>query len=140
MTVALIADTSALIAASTKEAGYQRLLAALTSAEVKIPAPVIVEYERVTALERNVPDVRAATFIALLIELGAEVVAFDAAMAQASAAANEAFGSGNGRGGKLNMLDLMVYGAAKVTGLPILCTGNDFASTDALIHTASRIG
>ena len=45
---------------------------------------------------------------------------------------------GNSKGGKLNLLDLMVYAVAKRTGRPILCTGRDFASTDADIHPASR--
>lgn len=137
---ALIVDTSALIAASTKERGHERLRAALTSVEVAIPAPVIVEFERVTALAKNVPDPNAAAFLAMLIDLGAIVMPFDVAMARAAANANEAHGSGNGRGSLLNLLDLMVYGVAKVTGLPILCTGKDFASTDAVIHPASRIG
>lgn len=62
------------------------------------------------------------------------------AVALAAVAGNERYGTGNGRGGKLNLLDLMVYGAAIETGLPILCTGKDFASTDALNHHASRVG
>ena len=45
---------------------------------------------------------------------------------------------GNSKGGKLNLLDLMVYAVAKRTGRPILCTGRDFASADADIHPASR--
>ncbi len=54
-------------------------------------------------------------------------------------AANEAHGTGNHRGGTLNLLDLMVYGMAKRTGRPILCTGRDFAATGIAIHPASRI-
>lgn len=61
-------------------------------------------------------------------------------VALAAIVGNERYGSGNGSGGLLNLLDLMVYGAAIETGLPILCTGNDFAATDAMIHPASRIG
>lgn len=136
----LIADTSALVAAANKEPGHILLRAALTSNNVKIPAPVVVQFERVTALARNVPDPNAAVFLSTLIALGAEVIAFDAVMARAAATANEAFGSGSGRGNPLNMLDLMVYGVAKVTGLPILCTGKDFAATDAALHPASRVG
>ncbi len=59
--------------------------------------------------------------------------------AQQSVRANPLFGKGNKQGGKLNLLDLMVYGAAKAAGYPILCTGRDFATTDAQIHPASRI-
>jgi ribonuclease VapC len=46
--------------------------------------------------------------------------------------------SANGRGGRLNLLDLMVYAAARRTGLPILCTGADFAASGAAVHPASR--
>ena len=61
-------------------------------------------------------------------------------MARLSVEANIRYGSGNGKGGKLNLLDLMVYAAAKALDMPILCTGYDFMSTDAKIHPASRIG
>jgi ribonuclease VapC len=40
----------------------------------------------------------------------------------------------------LNLLDLMVYAVAKERGMPLLCTGNDFATTDLAIHPASRVG
>lgn len=36
------------------------------------------------------------------------------------------------------MLDVMVYCLARRLGRPILCTGRDFAATDAAIHPASR--
>ena len=85
------------------------------------------------------PDPAADRLIARLIEEGLRIVPFDGAAAEAAIGANPNHGKGNGTGGKLNMLDLMVYGVAKVTGLPILCTGRDFAATDALIHPASRI-
>ena len=45
---------------------------------------------------------------------------------------------GNSKGVKLDLLDLMVYAVAGRTGPQILCTGRDFASTDADIHPASR--
>ncbi len=136
----LIADTSALVAASTKEDGHERMRAALTSDGVHVPAPVVVEFERVTALAGNVPDPRARAFLDLLIDIGATVVAFDGAMSHAAAAANSMFGTGSGHKAKLNLFDLMVYGMAITMGLPILCTGNDFAATDAAIHPASRVG
>ena len=39
----------------------------------------------------------------------------------------------------LNLLDLMVYAVAKERGEPPLCTGNDFATTDLVMHPASRL-
>ena len=135
-----IVDTSALVAISKLEPGWQSLRGAIAARGSMIPAPVLVEYERVTSLKDNVPDPRAQGVLALLGELGAEVLSFSRADASAASAANVRYGSGNGDGGLLNMLDLMVYGVARGLGVPILCTGNDFASTDALLHPASRIG
>lgn len=135
MTPNFIVDTSALVAIVRGEPGHVELLAALTSALAGLPAPALVEYERVTAGADNLPDARA---IALIGEIGIEILPFSPDAARAAALANAIHGTGNGRGGLLNLLDLMVYGAAKATGLPILCTGKDFATTDALLHPASR--
>ena len=65
--------------------------------------------------------------------------AWTADHAATAATAQIAFGKGNGRGGALNLLDLMVYAVAKDSGMPLLCTGRDFASTDAHIHPSSRV-
>ena len=111
---------------------------ALLSGHGLIPAPVLVEFRRVTALAGNRPDPLVESLLLDFIAAGVGILPFDAASAEAAAAANQRHGSGNGDGGRLNMLDLMVYGVAKVTGLPILCTGKDFAATDAVLHPASR--
>jgi ribonuclease VapC len=47
-------------------------------------------------------------------------------------------GKDMGEGGKLNLFDLMVYAVAKQRGEPLLCTGKDFAASDALLHPACR--
>ena len=105
-----------------------------------IPTPVLFEYHRVTSLKANVPNPVALELQAKLLSLGVRLLPFDAAMAMQAADMNARYGSGNERGGLLNLLDLMVIAAAKAFDLPILCTGKDFASTDARIHPASRIG
>ncbi len=122
------------------EPGWETLRAVFDNLDGLIPAVVIVEFYRVTARAANQPDPDAAILIDSLVANGSEVVAFDTTAAEVAVAANPRFGSGSGHKAKLNLLDLMVYGVAKVTGLPILCTVNDFASTDAAIHPASRIG
>ena len=134
----MIVDTSALAAIIFGEPGVQPLLAALRSEPGIIITPVLVELRRVTALALNRPS-RAVDDLLSELALARIVIApFSAAAAYAAVAANARYGSKGGLGGPLNMLDLMVYGAAKDAALPILCTGNDFASTDALIHPASR--
>jgi ribonuclease VapC len=134
----MIVDTSALVAVLKSEAGSDKLLLALVDQAGWIPSPVLVELRRVTKLAQNRPDPDVDAMLAVLNDAAIGILAFDVSAAEAAAMGNAAYGTGNGRGGKLNMLDLMVYGVAKATGLPILCTGKDFIRTDALIHPASR--
>jgi ribonuclease VapC len=135
LTIALIVDTSALVAIGRGEAGADELLAVLTHQAFGLPAPALVELHRVMAIAGNRPD---PELVALLAELDPLIIPFGIDAAAAAVTANEVYGSGNGRGGPLNMLDLMVYATAKVMRLPILCTGKDFAATDAILHPASR--
>ena len=139
MAARMVVDTSALVAVAKREDCYGTIADALLNYSGILVAPALVEFGLVTSLAGNLPDPAADKLIARLIEEGLRIVPFDGAAAEAAIRANPNHGKGNGTGGKLNMLDLMVYGVAKVTGLPILCTGKDFAATDALIHPASRI-
>lgn len=136
----MIIDTSALVASLYCEKGADTINRAFAyeAGTAFIPAPVLFEYHRVTSLKANVPNPVALELQEKLLALGVRLLPFDEPMAMAAAATNEKYGSGNERGGKLNLLDLMVYAAAKARDLPILCTGRDFATTDAKIHPASR--
>lgn len=134
----MIVDTSALMAVSLKEPGYDRLLDALLDEPSLLPAPALVEFRRV--IWKRGFDVRRDGE-ALLQELFAgplRVEGFGDEDARIAGDANPRYGKGNRRGGALNLLDLMVYAVAKRTGLPILCTGRDFSGTDADLHSASR--
>lgn len=135
----LIIDTSALVAVSWNEAETDGLRHALLNGRGLIPTPALVEFRRVTSLPGNHPDPLVDSLLLDFQAAGVGIIPFELAFAEAAASANPAYGSGNGAGGLLNMLDLMVYGAAKVLGLPILCTGKDFASTDAVLHPACRL-
>lgn len=134
----MIVDTSALIAVLKSERGHEGLRIALLTNDGLLPAPVLVEFLRVSALVGNKPS---ATAEQLLTTIKPNVLteSFTAVDASLAGGANPLYGTGNGRGGTLNLLDLMVYGMARRTGRPILCTGGDFAATDAAIHSASRI-
>lgn len=134
----MIVDTSALAAIVFDEAGIGPIITALGRESGTIIAPVIVELRRVTGLSRNQPSGVVDRLLEKLQRARIVIGPFTAAAAEAALVANARYGSGGGLGGPLNMLDLMVYGAAKVAGLPILCTGKDFTATDALIHPASR--
>jgi len=134
----LIVDTSALAAIVFDEAGIDPIITALGREPGTIIAPVIVELRRVTGLSRNRPSGVVDRLLERLQRARIVIGPFTTAAAEAAVVANARYGSGGGLGGPLNMLDLMVYGAAKDAGLPILCTGKDFTATDALIHPASR--
>jgi ribonuclease VapC len=134
----MIVDTSALVAVLRREDQFDTLETALLSQPALIPAPVLVEFRRVSALAGNAPHPAAGAMLEELLSAQVTVEPFNARDADLAFAANEHFGTGNRRGGALNIVDLMVYAVAKRTSRPILCTGRDFASTDADIHPASR--
>jgi ribonuclease VapC len=134
----VIVDTSALVAITREERHAEQLAQALIHGTGIIPAPVIVEFHRVTKILGNALNPVSVRLIETLKARGFTVHPFDETAAQLASAANATYGSGNGTGGKLNMLDLMVYGTAMALDLPILCTGKDFAATDVALHPASR--
>ena len=132
----MIIDTSALMAMLLVESQWEKIHEALTDEEAHIPAPALTEFGIVAAGHRREQDARA--LIADLIDDGLGVVAFTEAHAALTWHARAQYGKGNGTGGQLNLLDLMVYSVAQARGEPLLCTGKDFATTDIVIHPASR--
>jgi ribonuclease VapC len=98
----------------------------------------MLEFMRVARGQRFGLDREADDLVARLESRGCAILAFTRDHARIAVAAELRFGSGNGRGGTLNLLDLMVYAVAKDRGEPLLCTGKDFAATDLELHPASR--
>lgn len=134
----MIADTSALIAILTGEQGADALLDALEAEPAVLPAPARVEFLRVASGSRLQLAIPAEKLLAEWEGGGLTTIPFDARHAEIASEANARYGSGNGRGGALNLLDLMVYAVAKERGEPLLRTGKDFAATDLELHAASR--
>lgn len=134
----MIVDTSALIAIVSREAESASLAAAIVATPGVLPAPALIEFRRVITLRGSRTAPEAEAVLRFLLSQSLEVEAFTEADAGHASAANDRYGAGNGRGGTLNLLDLMVYGAAKRMALPILCTGRGFSATDIPIHPASR--
>lgn len=135
----MIIDTSVLIAIIFGEDDAETLNMAIVHARSVIPAPVITELHLVAQRGGPAKLSDAEELVAALVLGGAEVVPFDHRHAAITATARALYGKGNGCGGKLNFGDLMVYAIAKDSGLPLLCTGSDFASTDLILHPASRL-
>jgi ribonuclease VapC len=134
----LIVDTSALIAILRGEEGDEALGEALRRGTRLLPAPVVTEFNLVTSRVGNNPNPEAQFMLLRLLASGCRPIGYSEEDAALSVEAHRLYGRGNGRGGKLNLLDVMVYCMARRLGRPILCTGRDFASTDAAIHPASR--
>ena len=134
----MIVDTSALVAVLRREEGYEAILNALVREDSLIPAPVLLEFACVTAGGNNAPNPQAEALVDTLLGVRASVLPLGTEAARLAVAASELHGRGNGRGGLLNILDLMVLGCAQAEGRPILCTGHDFASADAALHPAHR--
>ncbi len=134
----MIVDTSALIAILLREPGHQMLLDALESEAARLPAPAKLEFLRVASTRLRAGE-QAKAILAEWEDGGLDIIAFDRHHADAAVAANDHYGMGNGRGGSLNLLDLMVYAIAKVVGEPLLCAGKDFATTDLVLHPASQV-
>ena len=134
----MIVDTSALAAIAFAEAGADQLLDAILTERAWLPAPALTEFQRVAALRGPGFDTIAADLLGVLERAGLEVVAYDRAHAVIASQAQLVYGKGNGRGGALNLLDLMVYATAKDRDLPLLFTGRDFLTTDIRVHPASR--
>jgi ribonuclease VapC len=134
----VIVDTSALIAILIGEQGANALLDALESEPAVLPAPARVEFLRVASGSRMQLAIQAEQLLAEWEDGGLTTVPFDARHAEIASQANARYGSGNGQGGPLNLLDLMVFAVARERGEPLLCTGKDFAATDLTLHAASR--
>lgn len=73
-----------------------------------------------------------------LCDTDMEIVDVDGTAAQRAVAAWRRFGKGRQRAG-LTYGDCFVYALAERTGLPVLCTGDDFADTDLdILRPAAR--
>lgn len=132
----MIVDTSALVAILKREEGYETLRDAIGLAGGYLPAPAEVEFTMVAAGAKHAEKGRA--LLEACRENGLLTIEFSSAHATIATEAYESYGKGNGKGGPLNLLDLMVYAVAKERGEPLLCTGKDFAATDLELHEASR--
>ncbi|MEO0500816.1 MAG: type II toxin-antitoxin system VapC family toxin [Pseudomonadota bacterium] len=134
----MIVDTSALMATLIEEDGFAEIVAALRREVARIPTPVLAEFFVVAAGRSEIHANKARLLIEMFLANGGRMVTFSLEHARAIPEARDLYGKGNGRGGKLNLLDLMVYAVAKVEDEPLLCTGRDFAATDMILHPASR--
>nr|WP_255325818.1 type II toxin-antitoxin system VapC family toxin [Sphingobium sp. 15-1] len=120
------------------EEGGDRILDALDEEAGFLPAPALAEFWAVASGSRVDATQPARELVDQWRDGGLTVLPFTEDHAQRVLEAIPLYGKGNGRGGLLNLLDLMVYAVAKERGEPLLCAGKDFAATDIELHAASR--
>lgn len=116
-----------MVAVVRREAGADWLVAQLDAADVRVmAAPSLVELGMV--LESRAP---ASVGIArrAVRDAAIEVAHFDDNLADLAMEGWRRFGKGR-HPAALNFGDCHCYALADKLGLPILCTGNDFAQTD----------
>jgi ribonuclease VapC len=127
----LILDTSAVVAVVVQEPGYDGLIGKLASARsVGIGTPTLAE-TGIVLTARLGRDPRGL-LARLLQELEVTPIPFGDPHWRAAVEAYRRFGKGR-HAAALNFGDCMSYATARLSGLPLLCTGRDFAKTDLLL-------
>jgi len=124
----VIVDTSALVAVTFREPGYQDLVARLAGAPTAgIGAPTLAETGLVLAsrLGRDSRDL----VIRLLDEFSIEEVSFGDQHWREAVDAYLRFGKGRHKA-RLNFGDCLTYAVARLANEPLLFAGDDFRQTD----------
>ena len=127
-------DSSAFVALLTSEPDQGRIAEAIQSAPKAFTSSV-VRLETVMVLSRELsvlPEIAQDAFDKLLETAGIEILPVTDEMSRISVTAFSRFGKGRGNRAQLNLGDCLVYGSAKLHGLPLLFIGNDFGHTDLL--------
>ena len=121
----MIVDSSALVGILREEPDSRVLLTAMGLAHrVSVGAPTVLETTMVLGRRRK------GHLADFLRGQRVQVAPFTDAHLQAAQIAFDAYGRGSGSPAKLNFGDCMSYALAKVTGEPLLFTGEDFTHTD----------
>jgi ribonuclease VapC len=124
----MVLDTSALVSIQLEEPGFRELFRKIDGAPtVVIGAPVLFETAMLLSA-RFKADARLSLGIGLR-RLRVDIVPFTEEHYEAAVSAFLRFGKGR-HPAALNFGDCMSYAFARVSGLPLLYTGDDFSKTD----------
>ncbi len=124
----VVVDSSAIVATLLHEPGWEHVARALAAADERLmSAPTLTEVGIV--MEGRSQAYGMESVERALRQSRVAVVPLDRDDAEAAVGAWRRFGRGR-HPAALNFGDCMTYALAERTGLPILCTGNDFAQTD----------
>jgi ribonuclease VapC len=128
----IVVDTSAAIAILTAEPARDRLLAALAAADERlISAGTLIELGIV--LEARIGPAASGLIERFLRDGGLDLVPVDRVHVDRAMEGWRRYGRGR-HPAALNLGDLFAYALAVASGHPVLCTGEDFASTDVAVR------
>jgi ribonuclease VapC len=125
----LVVDTSAALAILLDEAGAADLRKALRAASVRLMSTATL-IELTIVLEARRGPASEATLHRFVRDAGIDLVPVDRIHVDRAVSAWRRYGKGRHRAA-LNLGDLFTYALADEPGRVILCTGDDFARTDA---------
>ncbi len=124
----MIVDTSAVIAVLLGEANASELARILVLASPSAAgAPTLAE--AAVVMQARVGSHGLADLRGFLVEFDVHAVPFGDDHWRQAALAFARYGKGRHPAG-LSFGDCLTYAVAKLSGLPLLCVGNDFAQTD----------
>lgn len=124
----MVIDSSALVAMLNDEADAPRLEAAVEADPVRLMSTASY-LEAAIVIETRFGEPGGRELDLWLHRAAVDLVAVDAAQAEAARAAYRRYGKGRHRAG-LTYGDCFAYALAKISGQPLLFTGNDFTHTD----------
>jgi ribonuclease VapC len=124
----MVVDSSALVAILREEPGHEPFLQKALSADRTLVGATVAFETAMVLSARWRRDARS-TLHGLLRTIGAEIVPFTEEHHETAVSAFLRYGKGRHPAG-LNFGDCMSYAFARVSGLPLLYTGNDFSKTD----------
>jgi ribonuclease VapC len=133
----IVVDSSALVAILEAEPEAVKFISIIDEEAVRlISAVTAYETGIVIGARRGWQSVEDV--LALIEELGIEIVPFTGAHVSAALTAYSRYGKGFHPKARLNLGDCIAYALAKSTEASLLFKGDDFRETDVPASTASR--
>jgi len=124
----VILDTSVIVRAVLREAGHEWVFQRMgASPMLAVGAPTL--FEAAMVLSSKVGRDSRAQLTRFLREADIQVIPFTAEHYEVAVDAFERYGRGR-HPAALNFGDCLTYAVAKLSGLPLLYAGDDFAQTD----------
>jgi ribonuclease VapC len=129
----MILDSSAILAILLREPDHEWIVDAIAEApQLAIGSPTLTETAIV--LGNRIGENARSILIHFIHEWKIEIVPFGEHHWQEAAIAYSRYGKGRHKAA-LNFGDCMAFATAKLSGQPLLCTGNDFSKTDLKLAT-----